>query len=61
MTPTTAPPTPTAFDRRFLAMPMRMPPPIPERDPTCPDCKGRCQDKHGFDCVRCAGEGVVDE
>ena len=30
-------------------------------DDTCPDCKGKCQDKHGFDCVRCAGEGVVDE
>lgn len=32
-----------------------------EPDPTCPDCKGKCTDKHGFDCVRCAGEGVVDE
>ena len=33
----------------------------PERDPTCPECRGKCQDAHGFDCRRCTGEGVVDE
>lgn len=34
---------------------------IVDPDPTCPECKGRCTDRHGFDCQRCAGEGVVDE
>lgn len=33
----------------------------PERDTKCPDCKGKCVDRHGFDCVRCMGEGHVDE
>lgn len=37
------------------------PPPPLDDDPTCPDCKGECVDAHGFDCTRCAGEGVVDE
>lgn len=37
------------------------PAPPPEKDPTCPDCKGRGTDKYGFDCVRCGGEGTVDE
>lgn len=36
-------------------------PVIHERDPTCPDCKGKCTDKHGFDCRRCLGEGSIDE
>lgn len=34
---------------------------VADRDPICPDCKGKCQDRHGFDCVRCGGEGMVDE
>jgi len=34
---------------------------LQDRDPTCPECRGKCQDAHGFDCRRCAGEGVVDE
>lgn len=32
-----------------------------EHDPTCPDCRGKRIDKHGFDCSRCFGEGVIDE
>ena len=27
----------------------------------CPDCNGSGIDKHDFDCVRCGGEGIVDE
>jgi ribosomal protein L37AE/L43A len=27
----------------------------------CPDCRGKCVDRHGFDCVRCGAEGIVDE
>lgn len=34
---------------------------VVEHDPTCPACKGGGVAWDGFDCVRCAGEGVVDE
>lgn len=43
------------------AQPVWLGRPAEEPDPRCPDCRGKCVDKHGFDCVRCAGEGVVDE
>lgn len=32
-----------------------------DHDPTCPDCDGEGQDRFGFDCRRCFGEGVIDE